>query len=234
LKYPPRILALFRFATRRTREAQSSPIPPKYSEPFFIPLKEVEIIQSTEPIAMTAGCECPKCSGGMRDTRRGPAIGQIPGLLVAMLSASLLLAELFSRPAITGRSMVVWSAAALALASATVGKTRSKRLNPARRYASKLRLWLPGATGSHNRMPAQVEQARISGIRGPAPACRVSPVSWPVNAGLLARLHPAGTRSGLAHLGLVPDPASLVRSAHGPHRPHGNDASCPHTCAQAK
>jgi len=38
-----------------------------------------------------------------------------------MLSASLLLAELFSRPAITGRSMVVWSVAALALASATVG-----------------------------------------------------------------------------------------------------------------
>lgn len=174
LRYPPRILALFRSATRRTRRVQSSLIPPKHSGPLFIPPKEVEIIQSAEPTAMTADCECPKCSGSMRHRRRGHAVGQIPGLWLTMLSASLLLAELFSRPAMAGRSVLVCSAAALALASATVEKTRCKRLNPARRYASESRLWLPVSPGSYNRMPTYTGP-RISGIRGPTSARRVSP-----------------------------------------------------------
>jgi len=147
----PRIPARFRSATPRTQRAQFSPTPPKHSELFFPPLKEV--IQSTEPTATTPDCECSECSAHMRYPKRGRAVDPIPGLWLITLSTSLLLAELFSRPAITGRSVVVCSAAALALASATVKKMHRKGLNPARRYASKLRLWLSVPPGSHKRMP---------------------------------------------------------------------------------
>lgn len=145
-----RIKALFRFATPRTRKAQSSPTPPKHFEPFFIPLKEVT--QNAEPTAATPDCECSECSAHMRYRKHGRTVDPIPGLWLITLSTSLLLAELLSRPAITGRSMVVCSAAALALASATVRKVHSKGLNSVRRYASELRLWLPAPPGSHNRI----------------------------------------------------------------------------------
>lgn len=139
-----RIKALFRSATPRTQAAQFSPIPSKHFEPSFIPLKEVT--ERAESTAATPDCECSECSAHMRRGKRGRSVDPIPGLWLITLSTSLLLTELFARPAITGRSMVVWSAAALVLASATVNKVHSKGLNPGQAICERVAIMAPSST----------------------------------------------------------------------------------------
>jgi hypothetical protein len=196
LKYPPRIRALFRFATRRTPRVRSSPIPPKHSESLFTPPKEGEVFQGAESTAMTADCECPKCSRSMRRRGRGRAVGQIPSLWLTMLSASLLLAELFSRPAMTGRSVLVCSAAALALASATVEKTRCKRLNLASDMRASCDCGSQSHLGATIVCPNRQRRPEYLASVGQCPSALSYLGPWPVDARLMICLHPVQNSTG--------------------------------------